>query len=127
MDGLLFGLIELLVQLLVEIIANIFGNAYFAPVEEGADRQAVFAFVFYALFGICAGIFSVWLFPNNFVKSQYFNLFGLIINPLVCGFALYWFKRRDDANGEPQRSLSNFANGWICVFLIALIRFFAAN
>lgn len=124
MQEIFFFVVEVfcnvLFELLVNVFAESFGGVNFGTSGEGIDSRKIFNFVIYASCGILAGFFSVWLFPHKLIRNQTFQIFGLIVNPLICGFALYWFKRR---NGAAQRSFGNFINGWTCVFLTALIQF----
>jgi hypothetical protein len=114
---------EFLLQLGGELMLELGIRSFGEPFVDREQRNPVVAGIGYALFGLAAGGLSLLIFPHSFVRSENFHGIGLLITPVMAGFAmagLGWLRER---RGERRLRLDSFLYGFIFALPMAIVRF----
>jgi hypothetical protein len=115
---------ELLLQALVEVLVELGLHSVVEPLNR--KPKTWMAAIGYGIFGIVAGAFSLWIFPNNLTDPS-LRLANLLVTPLLVGGLMValgaWRTRRHQAT----IGLDKFVYGYLFAFTFGLVRFFFAG
>lgn len=121
----IFG--ELFLQLIVEGIAELLGHSVKARVRPSAPRREPrspwLAALAYLILGALAGLLSLWLVPEVFIKSYWLRLANLFFTPLASGLIMAWIGAWRRRNDKKVLHLETFACGFCFALAMGMVRF----
>lgn len=112
---------ELLLQIFLEFLVQVVGGILLDLILHTSSRVPRLskssnalhtAFLFFVV-GCAIGGFSVWLFPQAFIRSSTLHGMSLVITPTIAGLvmsAIGWFRLR---TGKLVVHLESFSYGFI--------------
>jgi hypothetical protein len=114
-------------ELILELIAALFIDASGHGVKKVAGRSKpvdpMLAACGYVAAGWLAGMLSLWLVPQVFVKGHWLQIAGLLLVPIAAGSVMSligsWRKQHD----KDVIRIETFAYGFCFAFTMALVRF----
>jgi len=119
-------LLEILLEFLLQIVSEIFVDVILHVASRYSwARETLNALLTGAMYfglGLFIGLFSIWIFPEAFVRSSTLHGISLLITPVLAGFtmaAIGWIRVRQ---GNLLIRLESFTYGFIFAFAMALIR-----
>lgn len=131
---------ETLLQILVEAIAGLF-EAKSVTVRDArrerlhlpsvtqarADAQPSFSqalgkTLLYVLVGGLFGWLSIFVFPNNFIRSPHLQLVNIAITPLIAAGVMVWLGTLRHKHDKPAIGLDKFVYAYSLALSMAVVR-----
>ncbi len=77
----------------------------------------------YVAFGWLAGMLSLWLFPQLYIRDYWLRVAGLLLVPVASGLVMSWIGSWRARHDKDVSSIETFAYGFCFAFTMALVRF----
>ena len=125
--AILGGLLELLAEFLLEValgeLAGLLARLArrFRVTVRRSDPLA--GTLVFTLVGAAFGFLSALIFPHPLVHPSRFHGIGLLISPVLTGFAMAWIGRAWQRRGRNSVRIESFGYGFTFALALALIRF----
>jgi hypothetical protein len=117
---------EFLLELAIEVLLEVGLHSVAEPMRR--QPSPWLAALGYALLGLAAGAFSLWLLPAALAPGRATQFANLLLSPIAAGFAMSELGRWRQRRGQDLVRLDRFSYGFLFAFCMALMRFlFAAH
>lgn len=118
-------LAEFLLQMILEALAELGLHSVKEPFRKPPNPW--FAAVGYGIFGVIAGIISLFIVPHHLVQGGILRLANLIVSPLLAGLVMSLVGRWRVRQGQAIWRIDRFAYGYFFALALASVRFFFAH
>ena len=114
---------ELLLQVIFEFIAEFLGHSVKSPFRKLPPIPPWLAAIGYVVLGALAGLLSLWLMPEVFIKAPWLRAVNLLLTPVGAGLIMAWSGSRRSRKDKDVIRIESFSYGFCFAFSLALVRF----
>ena len=111
--------VQVVGQALIELGFYSLGEA----LQTKKERNPFITAFGYLIWGGILGGFSLWAFPNSFVKIPEYRILNLFIAPIFTGLAMSLIGKRRKQKGQDLIKLDSFSYGFLFAMSTALVRY----
>ncbi len=114
---------EILLQMIAELIVELIGHGFKKTFRRREPSRPWLAAIGYLFFGAAAGLLSIWLVPEHFIKADWLRLLNLALTPITAGLLMGWIGARRRHRAKEVIRLETFAYGFCFAFSMAVMRY----
>jgi hypothetical protein len=130
MEIILELLFEFFGELILQLIAEIFVDSSTHGAKKVMRRSGrpskpvdpMLAACGYVAAGWLAGMLSLWLVPQLFIRSQMASIAGLLLVPIASGLIMMWIGSWRKRHDKQVNGIETFAYGFCFAFTMSLVR-----